>query len=78
MVKGSCHDLCASGAVYHQQCNVNFRTSKDIPKNFLCDEQLSAKKKHGRPTGTIDKDEALRRVALYLEENDDEQIDYCG
>ena len=82
-----CHDLHASDAVYHQQCNVNFRTNKGIPKTFLCDDQLSAKKKRGRPTDTI-KEEAFLRVALYFEENDDEQItvgelvlkmkEYCG
>ena len=82
-----CHDLHASDAVYHQQCNVNFRTNMGIPKTFLCDDQLSAKKKRGRPTDT-DKEEAFLRVALYLEENDNEQItvgesvlkmkEYCG
>ena len=76
MVKGRlecCHDLHASDAVYHQQCNVNFRTNKDMPKHFSCDDQLSAKKKQGRLTDT-DNEEAILRVALYLEENDDEQI----
>ena len=51
MVKGRlecCHDLFPSDAVYHQQCNVNFRTNKGTPKTLLYDDQVSAKKKRGR------------------------------
>ena len=29
------HDLPAADAVYHQSCNVNFRTGKQIPQGYV-------------------------------------------
>ena len=66
------HDLHAADAMYHQTCNVNFRTGKHIPKAF--NQQCSnSKQRRGRPT-----DDLLQKTFLdivsYLEENDNEQI----
>jgi hypothetical protein len=62
-------DLPAADAIYHQTCNVNFRTGKHIPKMFM-DGEPSVKKSSGRPE---DKDVqvAFQKVACYLEENVD-------
>ena len=66
------HDLHAADAVYHQTCNVNFRTGKQIPKAFS-QQCSSSKQRRGRPA-----DDILQRtfidVVSYLEENDNEQI----
>eukprot|EP00794_Sanderia_malayensis_P001511 gene1511-1666_t len=80
-------DLHASDALYHQQCNVNFRTGKDIPKVFQTSEGSISKKLRGRPIDST-RNDAFLMVAAYLEENDDEQItindlvakmrEYCG
>ena len=80
-------DLHASDALYHQQCNVNFRTGKDIPNAFQTSEESMSKKSRGRPIDST-RNDAFFKVASYLEENDDEQItvndlvakmrEYCG
>ena len=80
-------DLHASDALYHQQCNVNFRTGKDVPKAFQTLEGSISKKSRGRPVDST-RNDAFLKVASYLEENDDEQItindlvtkmrEYCG
>eukprot|EP00794_Sanderia_malayensis_P001581 gene1581-1746_t len=80
-------DLHASDALYHQQCNVNFRTGKDIPKVFQTSEGSISKKLRGRPIDST-RNDAFLKVAAYLEENADEQItindlvakmrEYCG
>ena len=44
------HDLPAADAVYHQTCNVNFRTNRQLPQLYETDELFAAKKgKVGRP-----------------------------
>eukprot|EP00794_Sanderia_malayensis_P021141 gene21141-23219_t len=69
----SCSDLHAADAIYHQQCNVNFRTRRDIPRTYQSEEQSTSKKMKGRPLDAR-KEEAFLNVASYLSENDDEQI----
>ena len=44
------HNLPAADAVYHQTCNVNFRTNRQLPQLYETDELPAAKKrKVGRP-----------------------------
>ena len=44
------HDLPAADAVYHQNCNVNFRTKRQLPPVYEADELPAVKKrKVGRP-----------------------------
>jgi len=68
-------DLVAVGAMYHQECSVNFRTGKDIPKTFKCDETISSlgkRQKCGRPSD-VERRFAFTHVTKYLEDNDEEQ-----
>ena len=68
------HDLPAADAVYHQTCNVNFRTNRQLPQLYETDELPAAKKrKVGRPPNE-EKNQAFVKVAKFLEDNDDEQI----
>jgi len=39
------NDLHAEDAVYHNQCSINFRTGRNIPKKFEPHDSLSGKKK---------------------------------
>ena len=68
------HDLPAADAIYHQTCNVNFRTNRQLPQLYETDELPAAKKrKVGRPQDE-EKNQAFVKVAKFLEDNDDEQI----
>ena len=42
------HDLPAAHAVYHQTCNVNFRTHRQLPQLYETDELPAAKKEESR------------------------------
>ena len=42
------HDLPAADAVYHQTCNVNFRTNRQLPQLYETDELPAAKKRKVR------------------------------
>lgn len=66
------NDLRAFDIVYHQQCSVNFRTFRFVPKQFQ-NEGESKGRKIGRPI-KANLDEAFRSVCNYFEENDDEQL----
>ena len=78
-VKGSvifAHDLPAADAVYHNSCNINFRTGKQVPRIFQkATEQGTKKSKRtsvcasGRPKNSL-KAEAFAAVAEYLEDNE--------
>ena len=65
-------DLHAADCVYHQSCNVNFRTMRDIPRPFTSVESAK-RRKSGRPKDH-DQDEAFEKVCVFLEENDEEQL----
>lgn len=65
-------DLHAADCVYHQSCNVNFRTMRNIPRHFTSVESTK-RRKSGRPKDS-DQDEAFERVCVFLEENDEEQL----
>ena len=62
----------AADAVYHQQCNINFRTGRNIPLAFQPPGSESKNKK-GRPEDE-DRHAAFSEVVSYLKENDDEII----
>ncbi|EDO49780.1 predicted protein [Nematostella vectensis] len=67
-------DLHAVDAVYHNSCNVNFRTGKQIPKGHDGEgEEKYQNRTLGRRTDTI-KDAAFLKVARFLEDNDEEQL----
>ncbi|PFX20787.1 hypothetical protein AWC38_SpisGene14755 [Stylophora pistillata] len=68
------HDLPTADAIYHQTCNVNFRTNKQLPRVYEADElPVMKKRKIGRPQNE-EKNQAFVKVTKFLEENDDEQI----
>lgn len=68
------HDLRAADAIYHQTCNVNFRTNRQLPQLYETNELPAAKKrKVGRPQDE-ERNQAFVKVAKFLEDNDDEQI----
>ncbi|EDO33944.1 predicted protein [Nematostella vectensis] len=67
-------DLHAVDAVYHNSCNVNFRTGKQIPKGHDGEGEAKYQKRTlGRRTDTI-KCAAFLKVARFLEDNDEEQL----
>ena len=66
-------DLHAADCVYHQSCNVNFRTMREIPKQFSRSVDSAKRLKIGRPKDS-DQDEAFEKVCAFLEENDEEQL----
>ena len=65
-------DLHAADALYHQKCNVNFRTGRQTPHCFLekNDEKLSKKVKVGRPED-LPRLGAFEQTMKYFEENDE-------
>lgn len=65
-------DLHAADCVYHQSCSVNFRTLRDIPKQFTSVDSAK-RRKSGRPKD-CDQEEAFEKVCSFLEENDEEQL----
>ena len=67
------HDLLTVKAIYHQACNVNFRTGKQIPLKYSSENTQRKEQKHGRPENSL-KHDALIKAAQFLEENDDEQL----
>ena len=68
----SVNDLHAADAVYHQQCNVNFRTHNNIPTKRMTLTGQPAPRK-GRPVSEA-QTAAFLKVARCLQDNDDEQI----
>lgn len=67
-------DLPAVDAVYHQVCNVNFRTGKQIPRQMQSEPNVKNQRLSvGRPEN-VNQIQAFLKVVEYLETNDDEQI----
>lgn len=68
-------DLHAADAVYHNQCSINFRTGKQIPRQYLGnqDENPPKRQRSGRPHNAR-KADAFRKVTQFLEENEDDMI----
>jgi len=67
-------DLPAADAVYHQTCNTNFRTGKDIPLKYRSNKrQKTSSKSPGRP---VDKDQllAFQEVVKYVESSEGKVI----
>ena len=71
------HDLPAADAVYHQTCNVNFRTNRQLPQLLTFMRQMSCllqkERKVSRPQSE-GKNQAFVKVVKFLEDNGDEQI----
>ena len=69
----SVNDLHAADAIYHKQCNTNFRNNKNIPSQVHLDSDNNPKRlKAGRPE-IDEKASAFLQVIQYLEEHGDEQ-----
>ena len=68
-------DLHAADVVYHQTCSINFRTGKNVPKQYNNDADNEAKrcKLQGRPVDIV-KNSAFTKVAQNLQENAEEQL----
>ena len=67
-------DLHAADALYHNQCNINFRTNKSISVAFRRSTEVqTAGVQKGRPEDAT-RAEAFTQVVRYFAENDDEQI----
>ena len=67
--------IIAAEAVYHVQCNVNFRTNKNMPLHFrtTIHSNIETTPKAGRLINEK-RQKAFLSVAQYLEGNDDEQV----
>jgi len=80
-------DLPAADAVYHQQCSVNFRTLKQIPKKFENCCKSPCRTSLGRPEAT-DTNESFQTVVEFIKENEGSVVsmselirlmtDHCG
>ncbi|KAK3101781.1 hypothetical protein FSP39_006288 [Pinctada imbricata] len=64
------NDLPAADALYHQQCSVNFRTGRNMPKTASTPQD---KKRFGRPKENLTQEGFLSAME-YLKENDDGQL----
>jgi len=58
-----------AGCVYHQSCNVNYRTMRNIPRQFMSVE--STKRRKSKKTAIRMKHS---KGCIFLEENDEEQL----
>ena len=65
-------DLHAADCVYHQSCNVNFRTKREMPKQFKSVD-FAKRRPIGRPKD-CDQEEVFEKVCTFLKENDQEQL----
>ena len=65
-------DLHAADCIYHHKCSVHFRTGRDIPVRFRKGRDPISRKL-GRPRDS-DQEQAFSRMCLYLEMNDEEQM----
>lgn len=61
-------DLPAADAVYHQKCNVNFRTLRQLPRSYSDNVVTPPKKSAGRP-GSVDITESFSQVISYVEDH---------
>lgn len=68
-IEYAAQDLFAYDAVYHHQCDSNFRNNQQVPVDFQDGEPPV---KLGRKVNDI-RDEAFKKVIEYLKENDEEQ-----
>ena len=66
------NDLPAADAVYHNQCSVNFRTNRGIPKAYRPSSEAESSAV-GRPVDAR-RGEAFIKITEYLEVLEDEQI----
>ena len=56
------NDLCANDCIYHQQCSINFRTGKGIPKEYAITCNVAKK---GRPESDTKKEAFLKTCKCY-------------
>ena len=65
-------DLHAADAIYHQTCNVNFRTARQLPSSKQTVPEATVKSPRGRPEN-LEQNAAFLSVMQFFEENDNEQ-----
>ena len=65
-------DLHAADAIYHQTCNVNFRTARQLPSSKQTVPEATVKSPRGRPEN-LEQNAAFVSVMQFFEENDNEQ-----
>ena len=63
-------DLHAAGALYHQTCNVRFRTGKTPPIYYTLDDNRASQKCHGRPKD-LQSEEAFLSIVNDFVNNDE-------
>ena len=67
-----CGDLHAADCIYHHSCSINFRTDRDVPRQYRsCPPRKG--RKSGRPRNQ-DQEQAFLEMCFYLEANDEEQL----
>ena len=70
-IEAAMSDLPAADTVYHRKCSTNFRTRKNVPKEFeICDVSLCSSA--GRPEDVARK-KAFEKTCEFFEKNDEEQ-----
>ena len=62
-------DLHASDAIYHKNCNVNFKTGKNFPSPFSIGRDESESKR-GRPISTVAQD-SFKEIVRFLHDHED-------
>ncbi|KAH3738440.1 hypothetical protein DPMN_002484 [Dreissena polymorpha] len=62
-------DLHAADAMYHQTCNVNFRTARQLPSDKKTSPEATVKSPRGKPENR-EPNAAFVSVMQLLEEND--------
>jgi hypothetical protein len=67
------NDLPAAEARYHQSCNSNFRTFKNVPEKFQHSTREKNEKNRGRPSNTASS-EAFLEIMKYFEMHENEQL----
>ena len=67
------NDLRAYDCIYHQKCSVNFRTGKDVPKEFKQNSGGTEAEK-GRPMNDV-QNEAFLQTCMYIEINEQERYE---
>ena len=65
-------DLHAADCVRHQSCSVNFRTGRNIPHQYQCDEEYK-RAEVSRPENELQRS-AFLKTCDFLENNDEEQV----
>ena len=64
-------DLHASDAIYHKNCNVNFKTGKNVPSSFSSG-RVESESKRERSISTVAQD-SFKEIVRFLHDHEDKQ-----